>query len=381
MGRSGSNQSKELALLSRASGFGPDAFNVKKRVEIDFMRRTIYLDLEGMARLVAEVGLVPMLRTLTDRLRDDYARWEAFQKCPRTANHSPLGVVELMPISDDRLFTFKFVNGHPQNPKAGLPTVMAFGALAEMETGWPLLLSEMTLLTGIRTAATSALAARYMARPDAQSMAMIGNGAQSEFQILAFHHLLGIEEFRLFDIDPAATQKLLRNLGEIPGVRLVRCESTAEAVRGADIVTTSTADKAYATILTPEMIEPGMHLNAIGGDCPGKTELAPQILEKARVVAEYLPQSRIEGEIQQMPESFEALELWQLVRGEAPGRSAPDEVTVFDSVGFSLEDFSALCLVHGEAEKRELGEVLDLMPQDRDVKDLYGLLQSARVTS
>lgn len=342
---------------------------------------TRYLDLNDMRRLVDTVGLRPMLGAVVEALREDYARWTEFEKCPRTANHHPLGVLELMPTSDQELFSFKFVNGHPKNPALGLCTVMAFGALAKMDTGWPVLLSEMTILTAIRTAATSVLAAQSMARPDSKVMAMIGNGAQSEFQLIAFNEFLGIDTFRLYDVDPLATQKLLRNLSHDRALTLVPCASTAEAVCGADIVTTCTADKAYATILTDAMVQPGMHINGIGGDCPGKTELEASILKRARVVVEFEPQSRIEGEIQQMPANFPVIELWEVLTGKVNGRASAEEVTVFDSVGFSLEDFSALRVVNRLAEEHNIGTPLNLMPLMPDVKDVYGLIQPAAVVS
>jgi ornithine cyclodeaminase len=128
-------------------------------------------------------------------------------------------------------------------------------------------------------------------------MALIGNGAQSEFQAIAFHTILGIEEIRVFDVDPCAADKLISNLAGYPQLRVVRAGSTANAVRGADIVTTVTADKSCATIITPDMIEPGMHLNAVGGDCPGKTELHEAVLRAATVFVEFEPQTRIEGDI------------------------------------------------------------------------------------
>ena len=182
----------------------------------------------------------------------------------------------------------------------------AFGVLADVDTGYPLLLSELTVTTALRTAATSALAAQQLARPDSRVMALIGNGAQSEFQAIAFHRLCGIRELRLYDVDPQATAKLVRNLAAMPelaDLRVVRTHSAAEACKGADIVTTVTADKRNAVILTPPMIAPGMHINGVGGDCPGKTELHADILRMPdmRVVVEFEPQSRIEGEIQQMP--------------------------------------------------------------------------------
>jgi ornithine cyclodeaminase len=260
--------------------------------------------------------------------------------------------------------------------------VTAFGVLADVATGYPLLLSELTLTTALRTAATSALAARHMARADSRVMALIGNGAQSEFQAIAFHHLLGIREVRLFDVDRAATDKLVRNLAalRLSGLKVVRCASTAAAVQGADIVTTVTADKRNATILCAPMVAPGMHLNAVGGDCPGKTELERAILERAdvRVVVEFEPQSRIEGEIQQMAPDYPVTELTQVLEGRAPGRAHAHEVTVFDSVGFALEDFAALrYLYRVHQEERGAAAHIDLVPDLEDPKDLFALLATA----
>jgi ornithine cyclodeaminase len=254
---------------------------------------------------------------------------------------------------------------------------MAFGALADVATGRPELLSELTLTTALRTAATSAMAARALARPGSRRMALIGNGAQSEFQALAFHHLLGIEELSLFDVDAAATDKLVRNLGALPALKLRRAASVADAVRGADIVTTVTADKTLATILTLDMIEPGMHINGVGGDCPGKTELHPDVLRGARVFVEYEPQTRVEGDIQQLPAGFPVVDLWRVLAGMAPGREHDAQVTVFDSVGFALEDYSALRLVHRLALEHGIGQDMDLVPSSDDPKDLFRLVHDS----
>jgi ornithine cyclodeaminase len=186
---------------------------------------------------------------------------------------------------------------------------------------------------------------------------------------------------RLFDTDAQATAKLERNLVHLrlPGLRVVRCPSTSAAVRGADIVTTVTADKRNATILTPDMIVPGMHLNAVGGDCPGKTELHREILERAdaRVVVEFEPQSRIEGEIQQLAPDFPVTELTRVLGGEVPGRLTPSDVTIFDSVGFALEDFSSLrYLLRIHQQERGARAQIDLVPDLEDPKDLFALLTS-----
>jgi ornithine cyclodeaminase len=338
---------------------------------------TTFLAPQDIARIVAAHGLPAVLNRLADTIAADFRRWPEFDKVPRVAAHSRLGVIELMPVADSERYSFKYVNGHPANGAHGLPTVMAFGVLADVATGAPLLLSELTLTTALRTAATSLMAARVLARPGARTMALIGNGAQAEFQALAFHHGLGVRELRLYDTDPAATAKLVRNLRAVPGLTLTVCASTAEAVRGSDIVTTITADKRNAVIIEPGMLEPGMHLNAVGGDCPGKTELHRGVLEAASVFVEYEPQTRIEGDLQQMPADFAVTELWRVLTGQAPGRQRADEITVFDSVGFALEDFSALRLVQQLAAELGLGVPLALIPTLADPKDLFSQLQPA----
>jgi ornithine cyclodeaminase len=343
-----------------------------------------YIGTERIQDLVTRIGAARFIEALAGEIEADFMRWREFDKSPRHATYSSVGVIELMPTCDGRQYSFKYVNGHPKNTAAGLLTVTAFGVLSDVDTGYPLLLSEMTYATALRTAATAIVAARQLARTDCRVMALIGNGAQSEFQAIAFHHTLGIRELRLYDVDVRATSKLDRNLAllQLPGLRVVRCRSAAEAARGADIVTTVTADKCNATILTPDMIVPGMHINALGGDCPGKTELHADILRRpdARVVVEYEPQSRIEGEIQQLEPSFAVAELSAVLAREAPGRTHDSEVTIFDSVGFALEDFSTLRYLHALLQSAAGDrERLDLVPALTDPKNLFGGLASRLV--
>ena len=339
---------------------------------------TRFIDVPTMSRLVRDIGVSQFIGELADAIRQDFVQWPDFAMSARLASHSTTGVIELMPVSNALRYAFKYVNGHPANTARGLYTVMAFGVMADVDTGYPILLSELTVATALRTCATSLMAARVLARPDARRMALIGNGAQSEFQALAFHCHLGIDEIAVYDVDPGATDKLIRNLADCPALRITRAASTAEAVRGADIVTTVTADKAYATIVTADMIEPGMHINAIGGDCPGKTELHADVLRAASVFVEYEPQTRIEGEIQQLPAEFPVVDLWRVLAGTAPGRESPQQVTVFDSVGFALEDYSTLRYVLAQAEQRGLGIKVELVPAADDPKDLFRHVRAAR---
>ena len=335
-----------------------------------------FVSVEAMMRLVHRIGVERCLAELADVIEEDFRRWEMFDRTPRVACHSAEGVIELMPTSDGETYGFKYVNGHPRNTGAGLQTVTAFGLLASVGTGYPMLLSEMTILTALRTAATSAMAARHLAPRGADAMAIIGNGAQCEFQALAFRAVRGVERLRLYDIDPAATEKAVRNLRAV-GFDPVACASAEEAVEGAAIVTTCTADKRFATILTDNMVGAGVHLNAIGGDCPGKTELHRDILLRSDIFVEHAPQTRIEGEIQQLPPDHPVTELWRVVAGEAPGRTSERQITLFDGVGFAVEDFSGLRYVRARLEETGAFETLDLLADPDDPRDLFGMLRRA----
>lgn len=336
-----------------------------------------FVSVADMMALVNEIGVAEMIAGIADEIEADFRRWPDFDKTPRIPAHSDEGVIELMPTSDGVTYGFKYVNGHPPNMARGYQTVTAFGLLARVDTGYPILLSEMTVLTALRTAATSVVAARHLAPTHARTLALIGNGAQCEFQALGFQRGLGIDTVRLFDIDRAATAKAAQNLAGT-GLRVIACGSAAEAVEGAEIITTCTADKQYATILTDNMVGAGVHINAIGGDCPGKTELHRDILLRSDIFVEYPPQTRVEGEIQQLDAHHPVTELWEVISGRADGRRDTQQITLFDSVGFATEDFSALRFVHSRLQQTGRYSELDMIADPDDPRDLYGMVLRAK---
>lgn len=304
---------------------------------------TRYIDVADMQQLVLHHGIERMMAEMAECIRTDFVRWAGCDTFPRAA--------------------------------------MACGVLADVATGYPTLVSERTITTALRAAATSALAAKALARHNSRSMALIGNGAQSEFQAIAFMTQLGINELRVFDVDRQATDKLVANLApyvQRGTVRIVRAASIRAAVRGADIVTTATADQANATILTDDLVEPGMHINAVGCDGPGKTELQPSILLRSKVFVAYEPQARVAGELQQMPDDFQAHALWKVLARQVPGRDNLQQVTLFDSVGFVLEDVSALRYIHNLSQKLGIGSTAYLVPALRAPKDLFACATAAR---
>ncbi|MDO6967078.1 ornithine cyclodeaminase [Rhizobium alvei] len=332
-----------------------------------------FVSVDSMMKIVMGIGVERFLVDLAAYVEEDFRRWESFDKTPRIPSHSDDGVIELMPTSDGVLYGFKYVNGHPKNTRTGRQTVTAFGVLADMASGYPVLFTEMTILTALRTAATSAVAARHLAPRNARTMAIIGNGAQSEFQALAFKALLGVNRLRLYDIDPVATEKCARNLAG-RGFEIIKAKSVEEAVEGAEIITTVTADKRNATILSDNLVGEGVHINAVGGDCPGKTELHRDILLRSKIFVEYPPQTRIEGEIQQLEPDHAVTELWQVMTGQVAGRESERQVTLFDSVGFAIEDFSALRFLRDQLEAFPFYEEIDLLADPDEPRDLFGML-------
>jgi ornithine cyclodeaminase len=335
------------------------------------------MTVSDIQKLIELIGLERFFKRITAELEEDFSRWYGFLLSPRHATHYLHGVIELMPCADQQFYAFKYVNGHPGNPYNGKLSVVAVGLLSDVATGYPLMISEMTLLTAFRTAATGVLAAKYLANKDSKTLAIIGTGAQSEFQVLAFASFFPIEEVRFFDIDPQAMGKFTQNLAGRQ-FRLTPCGNIAETVHHADILITATAAKKRQSLLGIGDIAPGAFILAMGGDCPGKTELSVEFLNHVKVVVEFQPQTLIEGEVQQCPSNTVYAELWELVCKHKPGRQNNSEVILFDSVGFALEDYSILRVVFELANEYQLGTDLPLIPDLEDPKDLFGLFESTR---
>lgn len=325
-------------------------------------------------KLIQIVGLENFFRRIVMALEEDFSRWHEFNLSPRHATHYPHGVIELMPCSDNNLYTFKYVNGHPANTLKGKLSIVAIGQLSEVDSGYPLMICEMTLLTAFRTAATGVLAAKYLAREDSASLAIIGTGAQAEFQAVGFCCFFGLDSIRFYDCDRRAMQKFSTNLKR-QRVALVPCQSIAEAVSHADIVITATAAKKRQSLFELKDIGGGTHIHAMGGDCPGKTEFSKDLLQQVKLVVEYKPQSLIEGEAQQVESGQVYAELWELVCKRKAGRENKQEITLFDSVGFALEDYSILRVVYELATRYRLGSELPLIPRLKDPKNLFGYLK------
>ncbi len=332
------------------------------------------IDITDLRAIIRTLGVPVFNRRVLDSLENHFTRWNEFQKTPRHASHFDNGVIELMPVSDKRYYSFKYVNGHPLNTRSGKLSIVAFGVFADADSGYPLLISEMTLLTAFRTAGTAALAAKYLARPDSKVLAMIGTGAQAEFQFNALSDIFPLRSVRFYDIDRKAMNRFGDYLRLNSDIRQRKCLSAREAVADADIIVTATGDRCRARLFGRECVRPGVHINALGGDCPGKTEIDPELVRQCKLVVEFQDQTRVEGEMQNLENPVVYAELWELVSGRKRGRESEHEITLFDSVGFALEDFAILRLIYDLAGELGLGSEIDLIPEPEDPKNLFGVL-------
>ena len=261
----------------------------------------------------------------------------------------------------------KIVNVHPENPeKYGLPTVMAVILLLDPETGKPVAIMDGTWMTDMRTGAAGGVAAKYLARPDSRTVGIVGAGRQARTQLMALREVLEeIEEVRVTDIRKDVREKYAEEMSEKLGLNVKAVDSVRETVEGADIVVTVTPVR--KPIVKNEWIRPGVHINAIGADAPGKEELDPEILKRAKIVVDDFEQACHSGEVN-VPltkgiiskEDIYA-ELGEIIVGKKPGRLSDDEITIFDSTGLAIQDLATATLVYKKAKASNLGFEVELL--------------------
>jgi alanine dehydrogenase len=265
----------------------------------------------------------------------------------------------------DHICGLKWVNVHPGNPARGLLTVMAKIILNDPDTGLEFADLDGTHITDYRTGAAGGIAVKYLARPDATRLGLIGAGAQARTQVAAILKARSIQEIVVFDRHREHSQALAAELIATYGVEARAAGEVAEAVTGQDIVVTTTPSR--TPVVNREWVSPGTHINAIGADAAGKQELAPAILSAAKVVVDDWAQASHSGEInvalaqgELTPEQIYG-SLGDIVAGKQPGRENPEEITVFDSTGLIIQDLALGLAVYQRAKGRGLGEEKDFL--------------------
>jgi alanine dehydrogenase len=268
-------------------------------------------------------------------------------------------------LDRDHICGLKWVNVHPGNPARGLLTVMAKIILNDPDTGLEFADLDGTHITDYRTGAAGGIAVKYLARPDAARLGLIGAGAQARTQVAAILKVRSIQEIVVFDRHQKHSLALAAELTANYGLKARAAGEVAEAVRGQDIVVTTTPSR--TPVVAREWVSPGTHINAIGADAAGKQELAPEILTTAKVVVDDWAQASHSGEINVAlaqgdltPKQIYG-SLGDIVAGKKPGREASEEITVFDSTGLIIQDLALGLAVYQRAKERGLGEEKDFL--------------------
>jgi alanine dehydrogenase len=267
-------------------------------------------------------------------------------------------------VSGGKAASLKWVNSHPRNPARGLPAVMGVLILSDPETALPRAVMDATLITAVRTGAAGGVAARVLARPESEVLALIGAGVQARWQLEALLPSFELREIRLADPSTEAIAGL-RDAFPALRKRMRACGTAREGVDGADLVVTTTPCR--EPVIEAGWVASGTHVNAIGADAPGKQELATGLVEACTIVVDDPVQARHSGEVN-VPLSTGSLEparaersLGQVLAGLAPGRGDPEEITLFDSTGLAVQDLAVAEVVAARAEDADLGLLVDLV--------------------
>jgi alanine dehydrogenase len=250
-------------------------------------------------------------------------------------------------------FAAKLNANFPANPQRGLPTIQGAVILSDAQDGRPLAIMDSISITALRTAAASAVAAKYLARPECDTLLVCGCGGQARAQLAA---LLEVRKPRLilaYDRDAARAEAFCRASGAQPATGL------AEAARSSDIIVTCTTATRY--FLTGDMVRPGAFIAAVGADNENKQEIDPALMARAKVVTDVTQQARTIGDLHHaiaagaMAAEDVHAELAEVVAGRKPGRTSPDEITIFDSTGTGLQDVAAAIAVYRRALEQKAG--------------------------
>ena len=252
----------------------------------------------------------------------------------------------------------KIVNVHPDNPKIGLPTVMALVILNSTTTGAPLAVMDGTLLTDMRTGAAGGVAVKYLARKNSKVVGFVGSGNQARTQLMAINEVSDIGEVKVTSISEKSSLAF-KDVMETKVDCEISVKRNIQEVCDCDILVTTTPSR--EPVVMNEWIADGTHINAIGADAAGKEELDPAILKRAKVVVDDIPQASHSGEVN-VPISKKLItvkdiccELGEVITGKKKARMSDSDITVFDSTGLAIQDVATADMVYQKALKANMG--------------------------
>jgi alanine dehydrogenase len=276
--------------------------------------------------------------------------------------HIKAGVLQL----NRSYFAAKINANFPQNPmRLNLPTIQGVIVLSDADNGYPLAVMDSTRITAQRTAAATAVAAKYLARPESKTLTICGCGIQGRASVRALMGLFLLEQVFAYDVDSTRSEKFANDLSTELAITVKAVDQLEDAVLQSDICVTCTPSSQF--YLTREHIAPGTFVAAVGADNEDKQELDPTLLAGSKVVADLVEQCAAIGELHHaldqkvMTKDQVYAELGEVVAATKPGRTSSDEVIVFDSTGMALQDVVTSALVYEKANQQGAGTTIELI--------------------
>lgn len=250
------------------------------------------------------------------------------------------------------------------NPEHGKPRIQGVIALCDGDDGTPLAVMDSIEITVQRTGAATAVAAKFLARPDSASATICGCGVQGRIQLRALTRVRPITTVHAWDTNPEAAARFATAMTAGVGITVTPVSDLARAVRASDIVVTATPARAF--FLRREWVAPGTFVAAVGADNDDKQEIDPALLAANVVVADVLEQCATIGDLHHalaagvMSQDQVRGELGQVLAGVRPGRETPEEIVIFDSTGTALQDVAAAAVVYETALRTGAGTRVEL---------------------
>lgn len=343
--------------------------------------KTFVLNSTDLKRVVAATGIDSLMDQMIYRLKQAFISYDPKSlETPQRSGfnyQNPIGLVEWMPIHQvGEKVTIKVVGYHPTSPaRFDLPTIVSTLSSYDTKTGHLEAMVDATFLTSVRTGAASAIASQWLADPASKVLGIVGCGAQAVTQIHAISRCFDLEEVLIFDTDESSAISLRNRVSFLNDSVEVSVAQLDEIARRSDILCAATSvEPGAGPVVDLSMSKSSLHVNAVGSDFPGKTELSVDFLKRSFVCPDFSPQAAVEGECQQLAPSEFAVTITDIAKQASDYVEQQKMTTVFDSTGWALEDWVAMELIVEKAQELGVGEQIEIECLSKDPLDPYEFL-------
>jgi ornithine cyclodeaminase/alanine dehydrogenase-like protein (mu-crystallin family) len=330
--------------------------------------------------MVHRIGINALMDEMIERLTSAFVAYDPDETIiPARAgfqyDRPDIGLLEWMPaMQTGSAVTVKMVGYHPRNPSVKhLPTILSTISIYDTASGHLVGLADATFLTALRTGATSAIASKFMASPRSSVIGLIGAGAQAVTQLHALDRVFSLKKVMVYDSDPAISDSFLERTS-FQGLNVVQVNKNSlnDLLQNSDIICTATSvDIGDGPVFEDTTTQPWLHINAVGSDFPGKTEIPKSLLQRSLVCPDFPEQAKNEGECQQLSAAEIGPSLVELIRDREKYAYITEIPTVFDSTGWALEDQVAADMLINFARQFNLGTTIQIESVSSDPRNPY----------